>query len=585
MRAAALLALALGGCLSVPDAKKPMCTSNDDCNTAAGEVCEEHVCYGDPPGGMFAATLAPPNERADELVPLELPVIALPADGWLGDLAFEPAVTYAGRVEAYCLQPDCGARGSLDATITITRPSLFAGGAGFKAVVLSEAGVASGSSFRLALPPTRSGEPAYTLTIVPGGRTMPGSPIPNAAELVPPLRMQLVADGSTAVDLIELGTAKPTIVDGKLTRSDGVPLAGYRVVARGHWDAAAPLDEVSTVAYTNADGAFAVALSDGLAGTVELVATPLADPTAPALHLPGVDATHASTRALVLPAQLGVAKPLVVQITGADGSGKVAPIDGAHVEIVATAATTGTVGAFVTARSEGTTSEGLATVNVYGGGMLAGAYKLRVAPPAGANVGAVFDDALDISTDVTRQLDGRVALAGVALDRDGHPLAGVAVTAHPSPGFVWNLDEAAQQFLAEIPPATTQTDANGAYVLWVDHDLRSAAGAYDLSFEPQGDSRAGRMQTTIVLPSVSTANVTIDPVTIPDAAFVHGRIADLDGLDVEGAELKIFRVDPSASSLCSHVVHAPPSCQVPALIQGRGASDTSGAVRLTLPRP
>ena len=72
-------------------------------------------------------------------------------------------------------------------------------------------------------------------------------------------------------------------------------------------------------------------------------------------------------------------------------------------------------------------------------------------------------------------------------------------------------------------------------------------------------------------------------VRLPDAAFVHGVVSDSTGAPVQGAEVKVFRIDTSVA-LCGMVLNAPVSCPIPAQLQGRGASDGDGTVRLTLPR-
>src|ERR1041384_916255 len=82
-----LLAL---GCVSVPEAPKPMCEKDSDCSSDL-EVCQENVCWGNPPREPFAVVVAPPSARRD-LVPLELQQFLLPDDGWIGDLALESAV-------------------------------------------------------------------------------------------------------------------------------------------------------------------------------------------------------------------------------------------------------------------------------------------------------------------------------------------------------------------------------------------------------------------------------------------------------------------------------------------------------------
>jgi hypothetical protein len=580
------LAVSLAGCLSVPDAHVPACTTNDDCNSGAGEVCETGTCWGNPPDGTFAATLSPPVERNTELVPMELPVLGLPDDGWIGDVTFESPVSYAGRVEAYCTNPiDCTSRLSLDATITITRPPLFHGGTGFKTVVVSQPGVETGTSFKVALPMTHPTDAAYTITVVPGGRDLPGTTTPNPAELVPPMRATLTVSASKS-DVIELGSGKLTVIDGKLGMPNGIGIPNYRVIARGHWDASAPVDEVSSVAFTKADGHFAILLSDNLAGTVELVAEPIGTAVGASLHLPNLDPTATATRNLVMPAELGTPKMLNVLVNGGDGSGKVAPIEGARVVVRTSVKPSATSDLFVTTDAEVTSNaNGLATLQVLDGSLFTGKLHLCIVPPAGASVGAVYDELIE-RLDRTEMLMPRVALTGIATDSQGTRLGGVAVTAHPALRFTWSLDDDGQDFLAQIPPATTVTNDKGEFVVWVDHGIDGVPGTYDLTLEPSGDTRSARWDVQdLMMPAMTPmSGIQLDPIAIPDAAFIHGRIVDLDGLDVEGAELKLFRIETSLA-VCSQVTNAPPSCPIPARLQGRGASDLGGLVRLSLPRP
>ncbi|MBC7974559.1 MAG: hypothetical protein H7138_06190, partial [Myxococcales bacterium] len=147
---ACVLAL-LAGCLSVPDGVAPMCRSNDECDGARGEVCEEGVCWGNPPTGMFAAVISPPSARRDA-VPRELPPFTLSPDGWMGELRLDPPVLLGGRVVAYCPAPMTGCDATpIAATVTVSRRSLFGGGPGFKTIANVEGGA---DSFSIALPPT-----------------------------------------------------------------------------------------------------------------------------------------------------------------------------------------------------------------------------------------------------------------------------------------------------------------------------------------------------------------------------------------------------------------------------------------------
>ena len=128
-----LLLLSAAGCLSVPGQQQPACTADSDCG-GTGEVCQEGMCWGDPPMGTFAATLGPPSDSAS-VVQTEIPALAIPSDGWLGDVVLEAPVTLSGRIEAYCPGAMTCTNASLPATITITRAPRFAGGPGFHTTV------------------------------------------------------------------------------------------------------------------------------------------------------------------------------------------------------------------------------------------------------------------------------------------------------------------------------------------------------------------------------------------------------------------------------------------------------------------
>ena len=138
------------GCLSVPSEIAPMCKATLDCDSEHGEVCEEGVCWGNPPASLFAAVISPPSNRRD-LVPREMLPFALSSDGWMGELRLDAPALLSGRIIAYCPAPMTGCDAApLAATVTVSRPSLFRGGPGFKTIVNVEAGA---ESFSIPVPP------------------------------------------------------------------------------------------------------------------------------------------------------------------------------------------------------------------------------------------------------------------------------------------------------------------------------------------------------------------------------------------------------------------------------------------------
>ncbi len=587
--------VAQGGCLSAPEGVAPMCHADNDCDRSHGEVCEEGVCWGDPPPGPYAALVSPPSSRQD-LVAREIPQLAIPNDGWLGDLALEAPVLLSGKLVAFCPPPlvACDAT-PLAGTVTVSRPPQFRGGPGVKTTV----NVAAGGSFAIPVRRTQQGDDPYTVTIAPDAtRLVTGH---SAAEVVPPRRMQISVSDNLATQAFELGGADLPTISGTLRDSSGAGIASYRISAFGHWDPTEPAVEVSTVDYTDASGAFSVTLSDELIDTVELVARPVsattmgAPPTAAVVHVSGLDATMSSTRDIVMPNNLGKPVTQPLQIQGLDdNSGMITPVSGAQVSITGTL--TDSLTSFTVTDTEIADAGGQVMLQVLDGDPLMSSYRVSVTPPAGSSVGGVIFDQKLSSFPMLPQvrLPPRLALRG-KLFYAGKPLANATVTARPSLRFLWALDAAAQVFVASIPPSTFTTPTNGGdFVLKVDPNVAQIWGYYDLVIEPAAGTRA----PSFVVPEFAIPrNPALDPVTatynlpepsaapgiyLPEAAFIHGNITGPDGHVVEGAELKVYQVSTQLT-LCSEVAHAPASCPIPAALEARNTSDTEGTVRLALP--
>jgi len=597
------LSLALAGCLAVPGKQKPVCTSNSDCST--GEVCDEGVCWGNPPAGTFAAALGPPSNRAD-VVPTEIDALSIPEQGWLGDLVIDQPVTFSGRVQAFCMAPLACTDSSLPATITVTRASTFAGGPGFHAIVDAQEGVAAGNtSFTMALPRTQDADPDYLVTIMPDGRgaAPPNNGTTSPAELAPPYHQHLRALGDLPAMTLTLGGADSPVISGTLTDASNHPLASYRVVALGRWEPNAAPTEVSTVDYTGNTGSYSITLASGIVGNVSIVATPYdASAVLPELQLPNVPPTSAN-RPLAAPATLGSPTQVRITIVGVSGSGEIAPVAGARVTVRSSyaptiaGATHAEVSADVTADNDGN-----ATVTLLDGQAFAGGYTLTVIPPIGSTLGAVYAQSwtfneTDSACAMTTQpcpsgatcscttLPARIALRGTLKDTQGQPIANASVTATPSLRFSWSLAPGDQDFLTQIPAATATTPASGDFVVWVDPYLAGVWGHYDLSIEPASGADSPLWTVPdIEIPRAGQPVVSLGDVTIPDAANIHGRITDPTGNPVEGGELRVFSISAD-HSLCTQVSYPPGDCVIPAQLVGHGTSDASGVVRLTLPRP
>ncbi|CAN5889584.1 hypothetical protein BH11MYX2_BH11MYX2_31570 [soil metagenome] len=578
--------LTVTACLQVPNAPKHECESTPDCDRAHGEVCEDGTCWGDPPTDQLTYLVSPPAEHT-ELVPLELTDLRIDDDGRLPLITFEQPISFSGRLDVSCVMPMLCDAAKLNATVTVSRESLFAGGPGFRTVSATTAST-DGAAFSIKVPPFRASAD-YAITIVPQPRSEND---PNSlAQLVPPLHR----DVKTLSDIqkaLTLGALDLEHIEGTLLASSGSGLANYRVVAMGRWEENSAPTEVSTVAFTGSDGSFRLFISKDAMSPTEIVASP-ADPTsvAPTLRLPlvqGAFATLAGQTTLSQPPNLGSPRPKMIHITARDGGGNEKDIVGARVRVGAKVPTPdgGTAEIYAEANTD---DGGIAMLSLLDGA-IAQEFTLDVVPPASATVGAIYAQPYSSDSDGKVQLPTRVRLRGHVVDSMGEKLAGVSVTARPSYRFAWNLDADAQTFLSSISVSTAVTNDSGEYVVWVDPALAGISATYDLSMDPARSTgtreRAPSYTESDIAIGQNMANdsITVNEIRLPDAAFVHGNVIDPVGTPIENAEVKVFRQATDYTSICSSSQHAPTPCPVHARLLGRGAANATGTVELTLPR-
>jgi len=583
--------LVLAGCLEIPKPPGQECATDSDCNTGAGEVCEQGVCWGNPPMGVYAATLSPPAVR-EELVATEIPALALPANGWLGDLTLETPVTISGRVEALCpaSQSVCPTL-SIAAEIRITRPARFSGGPAVRLSAQSKAGMPRGTdSFSIRIPRTQPGDPPYKVTIDPdGGADMPpahGGKDP--AELVPPRRILLDASTDIEHQTYTVGSTAPMTISGTLKDPLAGPLTSYRVVALGRWDLTSSPTEVSSVCFST-DGTYSIQLSEGIVGPIELVAKPY-DPNAvaPELHMSNLAAYGPQIRNITQPTGLGSRVDLAFKVEAyLSSEGSVKPVSGARVQIVGSIDSGGTPGVRAVMSALTTTGDdGMAHLSVLDGSALAASYRMHAVPPAGSTFGVIYGASVVLNSPPTVRLPPRVKIGGTVVDVHGDPIADVAVTARRSLRFLWSLEAPEQAFLDEIPAATAITPVGGEFSVWVDPTVADAWGHYDVFFEtPEGSSSPDWEIPDFEIPRVTTQKeITLGDVQIPDAAYLHGNIVDGNGMIVEGSLLRVFQLSTN-DDVCREVLNAPEECEGDAKVMGHGESDAQGTVRFTLPRP
>ena len=583
-----LALLVLAGCLEVPKPPGQECVTDSDCNTAAGEVCGEGICWGNPPLGTYAATLSPPAVR-EELVATEIPVLALPANGWLGDLTLETPVTISGRVEAACpaSQMPCPTT-SIGAEIRITRPSRFPGGPAVRLSAQSKAGLPRGTdSFSIRIPRTQPGDPPYKVTIDPDG----GADVPPAhggkdpAELVPPKRILLSATTDIEHQTYTIGSTTPQTISGTLKDPLAGSLTSYRVVALGRWDLTSSPTEVSSVCFST-DGTYSIQLSEAIVGPIELVARPY-DPNAvaPELHISNVDPTGSQIRNITQPTGLGSRADLAIKVEALTADG-VLPVSGARVQIRGSTDNSVTIGVRAVMAVEATTGDdGIARLSLLDGTTLAASYRMQIVPPASSSFGVIYDAPVTLNAPPAVRLPARVALTGTVVDVHGNPLADVSVTARRSLRFLWSLEAPEQAFLDEIPASTAIT-RDGVFRVWVDPSVASAWGHYDLFFEtPEGSAAPNWAISDYEIPRVTNLKeIMLGNVEISDAAYFHGNIVDGSGATVEGALLRVFQLSTN-DDVCHEVLNAPEECEGDAKVLGHGESDDQGIVRFKLPRP
>ncbi|KAB2901069.1 MAG: hypothetical protein F9K40_08785, partial [Kofleriaceae bacterium] len=196
-RLALSLVLAVAGCIEAPVTPDDRieCQVGAGCNTGAGEVCGDGVCWGDPPSTMYAAVLGPSSAYNSIAATTEIASVVFQADGWFGDgasggLPLVEAMRVSGQVKAPCpaALEACSDYLVVPGTIRWTRPSDIPGLPELS-ITATMTGVMGGSSsggFEVYLPrPVTT--TTYTVSFMPSTSPL-GAGLPSAANLLPPFR-------------------------------------------------------------------------------------------------------------------------------------------------------------------------------------------------------------------------------------------------------------------------------------------------------------------------------------------------------------------------------------------------------------
>ena len=576
----------LFGCLPNPGGlpTAPECHVDTDC-PVSGEVCDEGLCWGDPPPGMYAALIAPPASTHD-LVVTEVPDLAIPFDGDVGNQIIQAPVTIGGRVHLTCQAPalvGCDASAAVGAAITVVRPSRIPGGPLYVDSSSSDASSPSGDSFTLDVPRLALDEPAYTMTIAPDDSSPVTPNGPTAAMIAPPITTAVDAtDDVTGMD-IALGSGSLRVVTGRVIDATGAGAAGVKVSAMGHFvDTSRPAERVSTVAVTDLTGYYTIYIAQNALPGVDVIGAP-ADKPGMTLRLTNVpaDQPQQSVNDLKVPAT-GTSIMVTLPVVGHSSAGVPTPVPGASVEVITTLLDDGheLVTHEITASTD---AHGNATLSlVPAGGTQLRQYNVRINPAPTSEFASVYGKTIDIGTGggVLGELDlpHRVPVTGTLYDADGEPAPGVTVTAAPSLSLTLGLDTTTQSILSSLQAPTTTTAADGSFFVWVDPDLAGNAAVYDVQCVPPAGARIPRWVSQPVYVKNAVDAVPMGDIRLPRGRHIRGRVVS-GANPVSGAEVRIYEIGLNAAAC----MNAPGTCVVPATLRAVDQSDTDGKVRFVLP--
>jgi hypothetical protein len=604
LRIGALAALALAGCISTetPGGLPPMCETTDDCASAQGEVCDEGVCWGDPPAhARFAAMLVPPAERAD-LPVATLPVLSIAENGDIIGLVFPEAVTVHGRVLLACPNSveatyPCGPDASVAAQILVERAPTFTGGPAFSRSVVATAGVEAGKDgFSFLLP--RDPEAEYRVTIQPDD-TVGGDQV-SPGEIAPPRQLVVRADRSQEVQWYIGEPSQLKLVRGCVQNvlGEGAPYAGMKVVALGRWTQLSPLERASSRSVTDEDGCFELSVPRDMLDEFDIAVQPIGAAVQPSFTLrgefvrdpaEGEETVHVIDPPIVMPVAPAPAE-FRLPIEAQASAGGQEPVGSADVRLATVfQAPSLNLERDVDIRFEAdavTSEDGVAEVELYPGDETNRRYVVTVVPPAGSPFQSTFEREVWVGIggagDVLEalSLERRAAVTGRITLASGEPVEGAQIEARPSVLFRQALGEEERAELAALPIAIATTDADGQFLLWLDRQLVGREASYDIEVTPPLLSGAPgwSFEDTEVPDSGDLKSR-----ALPEASYARATVFDARRRVVPGAELHVFQLPPD--DYCAQAATEPPECQPPAVLRGVWQSDEAGLVRVVLPDP
>jgi hypothetical protein len=584
-----------------------MCTSTDECDGTA--ICDQGVCWGDPPDTtLFAAVVIPPADRPD-LAPAEIAGVQIAPDGTISGLEFAETIQFHGRIIIGCganQSEGCGPSALVPAQVIVERSASFPGGPEYRRTVITNVEVAADEdSFSVSLP--KDGKD-YRVTVVPDEALLNSQVDPTGNQIqAPPYAMQITADADQEIDL-EIG--KPDqlkTIQGCVNSSTGTGdlFEGMHVHALGRWAQEDEPTRASSIVTTDAEGCFSLAVPIDMLNSFDIVAQPGPGLTLPTIRLfgenvpdplfPGEPENH-YLEPLVMP---NAANPVIFRLPlyGLSSGGAPEPISGATVTMDTTFKLPPSeerdievsFSAKATSNGIGEPEEGVAVIELYPGSFDNNrSYTIRVLSPPNSEFSSVFASNVDIGTGEGvlegLALERRVVVSGALAKADSEPLPATPLTVRPSPLMRRALTTAADRaILDNLQFASVLSGETGEFLLWLDRDLLGLTAQYDFELSPPDFSSAPTWTFEDIILDPNRAgqeSVDLGVLTLPAASYARGLVRDPDGHVVPGAEVRWFQLPPPQE--CQS---AATDCDIPARLLGIWESDEVGQVVAVLPDP
>ncbi len=601
--------LSASGCLEdASSGGASMCDISSDCNGA--QICDEGVCWGDPPDtSAFAAVLIPPADRPD-LAPTELVDIGIAPDGTIVGLEFGPTVLVHGRVVLGCDARDAEAceDSLVPAQITIERSATFAGGPAYRRTVLTNIGAsADEDSFSVRLPQDGA---EYRVTVTPDEASLDAIASGGSQIQAPPFSTTIRTDGDVAV-VWELGRPDQLkAIEGCITSAagSGSNFAGMYVNALGRWTTLSSLTRASSIVTTNNEGCFSLSVPINMLDEFDIIAKPGPGATLPTLRLAGEyvrdpDPDGPSLAHQLAPLRMpNAANPVTFKlpIMGLSSGGALEPISGATLQFETTFEKNSDEQrdvrvrflAQATSNSISEDEPGMAIVSLYPGNIdVNRTYQVRVLTAPDSEFASSFDTEIEVGTGEgapvlsNLALQRRVAVTGTLTRDDGSPLLDTPISVRASPLLRLALGADDRAIIDNLQFPSKLTGEAGDFLLWLDPNLLGLTARYDFEVAPSDFSAAPRWTFSDVTVAATEGGRTafdFGEMRLPPASYARGEVRDAEGQLLSGAEIRWFQV-PAANSCEDAGLLA--GCGISARLVGIWESDQNGQVVAVLPDP